>query len=141
MMNIRYLSAAVAACVLAACQSPTQTQTSTSVQPTQPAQPAPTVNASNQVSNPVLAKAQKFECKKGMTATVKYLGNDTISLAVDTIGAEIKLTQAVSGSGERFVNNNGFYNKTTEWHQKGNSGYFTFTDPYGNTVETSCSAK
>lgn len=139
MMNIRYLSAAVAACVLAACQSPMPIPTSTSVQPTQPAQPA--AHTHSQVNNPVLAKAQKFECKKGMTATVKYLGNDTISLAVDTIGAEIKLTQAVSGSGERFVNNNGFYNKTTEWHQKGNSGYFTFADPYGNVVETSCSAK
>lgn len=139
-MNIRYLSAAVAACVLAACQSPTQNTTNVSTPTTQINQTAPTVNT-NTVSNPVLAKAQKFECKKGMTATVKYLGNDTISLVVDTIGAEIKLTQAVSGSGERFVNNNGFYNKTTEWHQKGNSGYFVFTDPYGNTVETSCSAK
>ena len=51
------------------------------------------------------------------------------------------LNQAVSGSGSRYISNNGFYNKTTEWHVKGSEAYFAFNDPYGNSVETSCQEK
>ncbi len=134
-MNIRYLSAIAATCVLAACQS----TTTTPAQPQIPTQPTITTPPVTQTT-PNL-KPQRFECKNGMTVNVKYVGNDTVSVAVDTIGSEVKLTQAVSGSGERYVNNKGFYNKTTEWHQKGNLGHLTFTDPYGNTVEASCAVK
>lgn len=127
MMKIRYIMTMVAACSLAACQSGSVSEPSVSPQ---------AVNAQN-----VPSKEQRFECQNGMTAVVKYLGHDTISLAVDTIGAQTQLTQAVSGSGERFVNDKGFYNKATEWHQKSSLGHLTFSDPYDNVVEVSCSAK
>lgn len=152
-MNIRYCSVIAAALALAACQSPMQTSTASSTSVQQPMQPAanapahhtpaptPAVATTPAASKEKIAHTQKFECKKGMTATVKHLGNDTISLAVDTIGAEIKLTRVVSGSGVRYLNDKGFYNKSTEWHQKGKEGHLTFKDPYGNEVETVCATK
>lgn len=136
-MKTRLLSVIAIACALTACQSAGTASSSTST----PAQPTVQGNTSGNTVATTTMKPQRFECKNGMTAVVKYLGNDTISLSVDTVGAEVKLSQAVSGSGERYTNSKGFYNKATEWHQKGNLGYLTLNDPYGNLVETSCSAK
>lgn len=79
-----------------------------------------------------------FRCDNGMNARVEYLGQDRIRIAVDTIGSATVLNRAVSGSGERYASKQGFYNHATEWHEKGGDAVFSFTDPYGNRVDTSC---
>ncbi|ROV55924.1 hypothetical protein EGS38_06955 [Neisseria chenwenguii] len=82
---------------------------------------------------------RRFECRNGMTATVKYsAGIDRINLFVDTVGQEITLNRSRAASGELYTAGNGFYGKRTEWHQKGGSGILSLTDPYGNFVETTC---
>ena len=79
-----------------------------------------------------------FRCDNGMNARVECLGQDRIRIAVDTIGSATVLNRAVSGSGERYASKQGFYNHATEWHEKGGDAVFSFTDPYGNRVDTSC---
>ena len=34
--------------------------------------------------------------------------------------------------------NRGLFGKGAEWHEKNGEAFFSFTDPYGNRVETSC---
>lgn len=77
-----------------------------------------------------------------MTARVTYSpAADSITLAVDTIGSSTRLVNAVAASGERYTNPRGFYNHETEWHMKGGEAVFSFKDPEGNQVETTCRAK
>ena len=35
----------------------------------------------------------------------------------------------------------GLFGKGAEWHQKGDEAFFSFIDPYGNKVDTSCRAR
>lgn len=85
---------------------------------------------------------QVFTCQNGMTATVKHnVGEDKIRLHVDTIESSTILSLAPSGSGERYINAHGFYNKATEFHMKGKEAAFSFQDPYGNQVQTACYSK
>ncbi|MDO4434650.1 MAG: MliC family protein [Alysiella sp.] len=86
--------------------------------------------------------SQSFECANGATVQVHNAGKDKIHITVDTIGKTVVLSQASSGSGERYTSQKGFYNNATEWHQKGNKmGHLTFTDPYNNRVSTACDSK
>lgn len=81
-----------------------------------------------------------YQCQNGSSIKARYFGG-RVELSLDTANQSTTLNQAVSGSGSRYVSNNGFYNKTTEWHVKGSEAYFAFNDPYGNSVETSCQEK
>lgn len=136
MKSITILGAIATAVLMSACvsQSPNTTQSSPQAQTPSAPLPAPTAAST--------APDQVFHCKNGMTATVKYnVGEDKIRLFVDTIESSAILSLAPSGSGERYVSANAFYNKPAEFHFKGKDGNLSFQDPYGNKVNTSCRSK
>lgn len=82
------------------------------------------------------AKAATFLCDNGLTVQVERAGRDQIRLNVDNRTAV--LTQAVSGSGERYVASGGLWGSGGEWHQKGNQAFFSYTGVHGAKGETSC---
>lgn len=79
-----------------------------------------------------------FNCENGLSVKIVRQGSDRIELRLDDKHA--LLDAAVSGSGERYVAESGLFGSGAEWHQKGNGAFFSFVDPYGNRVETSCEA-
>ena len=83
--------------------------------------------------------SQSFECQNGLAVTVRNLDTNRIELSLDDKRAV--LSSAVSGSGERYVANRGLFGKGAEWHQKGGEAFFSFVDPYGNKVDTSCNQR
>ena len=85
------------------------------------------------------ARVQSFSCENGLSVQVRNLSANQVELSLDDKVAT--LSSAVAGSGERYVANQGLFGKGAEWHQKGSEAFFGFTDPYGNKVETSCSAR
>ena len=85
------------------------------------------------------ARVQAFSCENGLSVQIRNLSTDQVELRLDDKVAT--LSSAVAGSGERYVANQGLFGKGAEWHQKGSEAFFGFTDPYGNKVETSCSAR
>ena len=85
------------------------------------------------------ARVQLFSCENGLSVQVRNLSTNQVELRLDDKVAT--LSSAVAGSGERYVANQGLFGKGAEWHQKGSEAFFGFTDPYGNKVETSCSAR
>lgn len=84
-------------------------------------------------------RVQSFSCENGLSVQIRNLSTDQVELHLDDKVAT--LSSAVAGSGERYVANQGLFGKGAEWHQKGSEAFFGFTDPYGNKVETSCSAR
>lgn len=84
-------------------------------------------------------RVQSFSCENGLSVQVRNLSTNQVELRLDDKVAT--LSSAVAGSGERYVANQGLFGKGAEWHQKGSEAFFGFTDPYGNKVETSCSAR
>ena len=82
---------------------------------------------------------QSFECENGLSVTVRNLDTNRVELSLDDKRAV--LSSAVSGSGERYVSNRGLFGKGAEWHQKGSQAFFSFVDPYGNKVDTSCNQR
>ncbi|QMT31753.1 MliC family protein [Alysiella filiformis] len=84
---------------------------------------------------------QKFQCQNGITLTVKKAGTDKISVYANTIGKRVVLKQAPSGSGNLYEADKGFYGNETELHIKGKQAFFSFEDPHGNDVETSCRSR
>ena len=85
------------------------------------------------------ASVERFSCENGLSVQVRNLSTNQVELRLDDKVAT--LSSAVAGSGERYVANQGLFGKGAEWHQKGSEAFFGFTDPYGNKVETSCSAR
>ena len=84
-------------------------------------------------------RVQSFSCENGLSVQVRNLSTNQVELRLGDKVAT--LSSAVAGSGERYVANQGLFGKGAEWHQKGSEAFFGFTDPYGNKVETSCSAR
>ena len=84
-------------------------------------------------------RVQSFSCENGLSVQVRNLSTNQVELRLDDKVAT--LSSAVAGSGERYVANQGLFGKGAEWHKKGSEAFFGFTDPYGNKVETSCSAR
>ena len=84
-------------------------------------------------------RVQSFSCENGLSVQIRNLNTDQVELRLDDKVAT--LSSAVAGSGERYVANQGLFGKGAEWHRKGSEAFFGFTDPYGNKVETSCSAR
>ena len=81
----------------------------------------------------------KFNCENGLSVQVRSLSPDRIELRLDDKRAV--LSSDVSGSGERYTAGRGLFGKGAEWHQKGDEAFFSFIDPYGNKVDTSCRAR
>lgn len=79
-----------------------------------------------------------YQCQNGLNVQVQVIPNDQLVLRMD--GKETVMNLAVSGSGERYVSNSGLFGTGGEWHAKGTDAFFSFADPYGNRVETACSA-
>lgn len=107
---------------LAACQSPADTPaTAPAVEPT-PSAPGPRSDTST-AGAPVA-----YNCAPTNGVTVRYPTDSTAVVAYD--GREIPMTQAVSGSGSRYVGG-GF-----EWHVKGSEGLFGTVRPDGTSDST-----
>lgn len=131
MKKIAFLGAATAV-LMSACASQPAAQVQTQTPNAPIAAPTAASTAPDQV----------FTCRNGMTATVRHnVGEDKIRLYVNTVESSTILSLAPSGSGERYTNANGFYNKPTEFHFKGKEGHLSLQDPYGNKVNTSCRSK
>ncbi|OAM28405.1 MULTISPECIES: MliC family protein [Eikenella] len=79
---------------------------------------------------------ERFSCENGLSVSVRQEGTGRVSLQLDDKRAV--LTSAVAASGERYTSNRGLFGSGAEWHRKGNEAVFSFKDPYGNQVETSC---
>lgn len=79
---------------------------------------------------------EKFECNNGLTVTVVRMTPEQIQLTTQQYRAV--MTQAVSGSGERFVATQGLYGYGGEWHQSGDEAHFSYKGVHGNHGETSC---
>ncbi|ULJ62688.1 MliC family protein [Wielerella bovis] len=142
-MKIKYFMIVSAFAALAAC---TNNPNNTSA-PAQPVKTETSASTQTQANNLNSGDSRVFVCENGMTANVTYMIDEredkenAIHLNVDTIGTSAHLTQKVSASGERYAADKGFYDKATEWHEKGGEAYFEFTDPYGNKTETTCNVK
>ncbi|QMT31752.1 MliC family protein [Alysiella filiformis] len=141
-MQKRVLCLIASALALAACthpQAPVSTSTSATPTPTVAAPDNRPIGAPNAATQ---APDQVFSCRNGATLTVRHnVGTDKIRLFVNTIESSTILSAAPAGSGVRYTNDNGFYNRPTEFHFKGKEGNFSFQDPYGNKVNTTCRSK
>ena len=84
-------------------------------------------------------KISSYSCENGLQVGINHVSNDQVELYLDHKRAV--LSSAVAGSGERYVSNSGLFGKATEWHEKNGDAVFSFIDPYGNRVETSCRAR
>lgn len=133
MKHFNILALCATTILMSACASSSPQQNNS----TKPSAPLPSPSAASTAADEV------FHCRDGRTATVKYnVGEDKIRLYVDTIESSAILSLAPSGSGSRYINTNGFYNKPTEFHYKsGKEGNLSFQDPYGNKVNTACYVK
>lgn len=115
---MKFKLALVAALALTACQT--------------------TETPKNQDVQTVTAQAEKFSCRNGLTVSVRMLAEDRIELMLDDKRAQ--LNEARSGSGALYTASTGLFGSGAQWHQKGQSAFFSFKDPYGNQVETTCNA-
>lgn len=84
-------------------------------------------------------RLRTFSCENGLSVDVRNLNNDQLELRLDD--KRTVLSSDVSGSGSRYTSNRGLFGKGAEWHEKNGEASFSFTDPYGNRVETSCSVR
>lgn len=78
----------------------------------------------------------QFDCRNGNMPLIKQLSTDQIELSLNDKKAVLNI--AVSGSGARYLSNTGLYGYGAQWHSKGDDAVFSFKDPYGNLVETTC---
>ena len=101
--------------------------------------PAPHQRGHQGHGQPNPSQAENFSCRNGLSVTVRHLGNDRVELRLDD--KQTVMSAAVSGSGERYVSTNGLFGSGAEWHQKGGDAAFSFKDPYGNAVDTTCSRR
>lgn len=118
----------VAGLMMVGCASkPASTQTSTATAP---------------VATPVSASVQKFSCNIGLDVTIKHLGNDQIELTTSPDVKRAVLSQAPSGSGERYVTNTGLWGNGGEWHQKGGEAHFSYVGVHGGQPKSAtCTAQ
>lgn len=94
------------------------------------------------VNNPTTtASVRHFSCDAGVDVAVKYLGNSQIELTTSPDVKRAVFSQAVSGSGERYVGNTGLWGNGGEWHQKGNQANFSYVGVHGGAMKsTVCTA-
>lgn len=83
---------------------------------------------------------ESYVCNNGMTVHTRYQEageeNAKVNLRVDALNASAILTEAVSGSGVRYVGQLGTHQ--AEWHEKNGEAAFAFSDTQGKNVETVC---
>lgn len=124
-MKSLFIAGTIASLALVGCTTPNST--------TQP---------NNQQTQATVTKSapttQKFECNNGLSVHITHLGNDQIELNTQTYRAT--LTQAPSGSGERYTATQGLYGYGGEWHQKGNQAHFSYKGVHGANGATTCNA-
>lgn len=106
--------------------------------PTAPTTSNTTTNPSaTTTSTPLSAR---YSCDIGLDVTVRHLGNSQIELTTSD-GKRGVLTQAVSGSGERYTTNQGLWGNGGAWHQKGGQAYFEYVGVHGGAPKsTNCTA-
>lgn len=84
-----------------------------------------------------------FVCQNGMKVKTQYLadatgGNNRLVLVVDQFGLGTTIPQVVAASGEKYEGN-GFWGRTTTWHEKRGEAFFGLSDQQGKSIETLCS--
>lgn len=85
---------------------------------------------------------QHFVCNNGLDVAIKRLGNDQIELTTSPDVKRAVLTQAPSGSGERYVASTGLWGNGGEWHQKGGTAYFEYVGVHGGAPKSAtCNLK
>lgn len=98
--------------------------------------------APNAASEPTAQNThtESYVCNNGMTVHTRYQEageeNAKVNLRVDALNASAILTEAVSGSGVRYVGQLGTHQ--AEWHEKNGEAAFAFSDTQGKNVETVC---
>ena len=80
-------------------------------------------------------RAAHYSCENGSTVNLRREG-DALYLTLDNKQARLHRTS--SASGERYVGNSGLFGSGAEWHEKSGDAYFSFKDPSGNRVDTTC---
>ncbi|MDO4427754.1 MAG: MliC family protein [Moraxella sp.] len=134
----KFLMASVAAALMmTGCAN-----TSTNTNSTTPVTTTPSSTNTTKVAPVSPMAAQTFSCNIGLDVTVKHLGNDQIELVTSPDVKRAVLTQAPSGSGERYVTSTGLWGQGGEWHQKGNEAHFSYVGVHGGTPKSAvCTAK
>lgn len=124
----KLLATAPFAVLLAACATNAPTTTS----------PAPTTDAQQVV--------QSFTCEDDGTIAAAYTANGqaaNLNVTLPKVGlnnAKVSLTQAVSGSGARYVND--VNPKTTyDWHTKADFGVMTISSDNDQKYSVNCDIK
>ncbi|EGZ45219.1 lipoprotein [Neisseria wadsworthii 9715] len=126
-MKIKSLLSVAAVLTLAACVVPVSNQT-----------PSHDHSHHHGHSQAQSGAATQFTCQNGLSVQVRQLSDSKIELTLDDKRAV--LTQTRSASGELYTANKGLFGSGAQWHSKGGEAFFSFADPYGNKVETSCNA-
>lgn len=86
--------------------------------------------------NDAMKAHHRFSCENGLAIEVDSLDTESVALRLDDQRAVLHI--ALSGSGERYVADQGVFGNATAWHHENGEGVFEFVDPYGNKVETIC---
>ncbi|MDO4434821.1 MAG: MliC family protein [Cardiobacteriaceae bacterium] len=82
--------------------------------------------------NPVRQSA--FICENGDTATLRYLDENTVELALkydNKAPKKVQLKRARSGSGELYRAKKGFFGYGAEWHEKDGEANLTYNTKEG----------
>ncbi|MCL1623156.1 MliC family protein [Moraxella sp. Tifton1] len=82
--------------------------------------------------------AREFSCDNGLVVSTSYLSDEKIMLK--TREFQGILTIAPSGSGSRYVSNQGLFGYGGEWHEKGNIGILSAKNVHGQPIQTTCQA-
>lgn len=127
-MKIKSLLSVAAVLTLAACVAPVSNQTHSHDHG----------HHDHGHSHAQSGSTKQFSCDNGLTVQTRQLGNNKIELAME--GKQAVLTQTRSASGELYTADKGLFGSGAQWHAKGGEAFFSFADPYGNKVETSCNA-
>ncbi|MFL1731478.1 MliC family protein [Moraxella oculi] len=84
------------------------------------------------------SNAREFSCDNGLVVSTSYLSDEKIMLK--TREFQGILTIAPSGSGSRYVSNQGLFGYGGEWHEKGNIGILSAKNVHGQPIQTTCQA-
>ena len=135
------LSAMSLVLFLAACSATQPSHQHATEQASHQTAMMPSHDGTNNISSSNAETHQaRYACENGAAVTVRYTANSA-TVSLDIAEQTVTLSQVVSGSGSRYASRTGFYGKPSEWHVKGMQAHLSFSDPYGNDVETVCQEK
>lgn len=84
----------------------------------------------------IAGKTMTYLCDNGIQVQATQLSDESVGIKVDNYTATLKI--APSGSGSRYVSNQGLFGSGGEWHTKGHEAHFAYTGVHGAKGETVC---